>query len=77
MAIGIDVRRKTHYAGIFDYRDIEFSKKPFKFDNSEAGTGKVTSCKVIKRTCDNNSQQRMTIGIESYCSTNKAGRDLG
>lgn len=26
-----------HYARAFDYRGIEFSKKPFKFSNSEAG----------------------------------------
>lgn len=26
-----------HYARAFDYRGIEYSKKPFKFSNTEAG----------------------------------------
>lgn len=36
MVIGIDVDNETHYARAFDYRGIEFSKKPFKFSNCEA-----------------------------------------
>ena len=30
-------RQETHYARAFDYRGIEYSKKPFKFSNTEAG----------------------------------------
>nr|WP_192934935.1 MULTISPECIES: transposase [unclassified Coprococcus] len=37
MVIGIDVGSETHYARAFDYRGIEYSKKPFSFSNSEAG----------------------------------------
>lgn len=37
MVIGIGVGSEIHYARAFDYRGIEFSKKPFKFSNSEAG----------------------------------------
>ena len=37
LVIGIDVGSETHYARAFDYRGIEFSKKPFKFSNNEAG----------------------------------------
>jgi len=37
LVIGIDVGSETHYARAFDYRGIEFSRKPFKFSNSEAG----------------------------------------
>ncbi len=37
LVIGIDVGSETHYARAFDYRGIEYSKKPFKFSNSEAG----------------------------------------
>lgn len=37
LVIGIDVGSETHYARAFDYRGIEFSKKPFKFSNSESG----------------------------------------
>ena len=34
---GIDVGSVTHYARAFDWRNIEFSKKPFAFSNDEAG----------------------------------------
>ena len=37
LVIGIDVGSEIHYARAFDYRGIEFSRKPFKFSNSEAG----------------------------------------
>lgn len=37
LVIGIDVGCETHYARAFDHRGIEFSKKPFKFSNNEAG----------------------------------------
>lgn len=37
LVIGIDVGSETHYARAFDNRGIEYSKKPFKFSNSEAG----------------------------------------
>lgn len=50
LIIGIDVGSETHCARAFDYRDIEFSKKPFKLSNNEAGIGKPSSCKEIKRT---------------------------
>lgn len=37
LVIGIGVGSETHYARAFDSRGIEFSKKPYKFSNSEAG----------------------------------------
>lgn len=37
MVIGIDVGSESHYARAFNQRGIEFSKKPFKFDNDEYG----------------------------------------
>ena len=37
LVLGIDVGSKTHYARAFDYRGIEYSKKPFKFSNTEVG----------------------------------------
>ena len=36
LVLGIDVGSETHYARAFDYRGIEYSKKPFKFSNTEA-----------------------------------------
>ena len=37
LVLGIDVGSETHYARAFDYRGIEYSKKPLKFSNDEAG----------------------------------------
>ena len=31
LVLGIDVGSETYYARAFDYRGIEYSKKPFKF----------------------------------------------
>ncbi len=37
LVVGIDVGSEFHYARAFDYRGIEYSKRPFKFSNTEAG----------------------------------------
>ncbi len=37
LVLGIDIGSEMHYARAFDYRGIEYSKKPFKFSNTEAG----------------------------------------
>ena len=37
LVLGIDVGSETHYARAFDFRGIEYSKKPFKFSNTEVG----------------------------------------
>ena len=37
LILGIDVGSETHYARAFDYRGIEYSRKPFKFSNTEEG----------------------------------------
>ena len=37
LVIGIDVGSETHFARAFNYRGFEYSKKPFKFSNDEAG----------------------------------------
>ena len=37
LVVGIDVGSETHFARAFDHRGIEYSKKPFKFSNDEAG----------------------------------------
>lgn len=37
LVLGIDVGSETHYARAFDFRGIEYSKKHFKFSNTEAG----------------------------------------
>ena len=37
LVLGIDIGSETHYARAFDHRGIEYSKKPFKFSNTEVG----------------------------------------
>ncbi|MCI6997935.1 MAG: IS110 family transposase [Eubacterium sp.] len=37
LIVGIDVGSETHYARAFDWRNYEYSKKPFAFNNDEAG----------------------------------------
>ncbi len=37
LIIGIDVGSETHFARAFNYRGIEYSKKPLKFSNDEVG----------------------------------------
>lgn len=37
LIVGIDVGSETHYARIFDWRQYEYSKKPFAFSNDENG----------------------------------------
>ncbi len=37
LIVGIDVGSETHYARAFDWRNYEYSKKPFAFNNNEAG----------------------------------------
>ena len=37
LIVGIDVGSETHFVRAFDWRNYEFTKKPFEFSNSEAG----------------------------------------
>ena len=37
LVAGIDVGSEFNYTGAFDWRGIEYSKKPFKFRNTEPG----------------------------------------
>ncbi len=37
LVVGIDVGSEIHFARAFDWRGIEYSKKPFKFSNDERG----------------------------------------
>jgi len=37
LVVGIDVGSETHYARAFDWRGVEYSKKPFRFSNDEYG----------------------------------------
>lgn len=37
LIVGIDIGSDTHYARAFDWRNYEYSKKPFSFNNDEEG----------------------------------------
>lgn len=37
LIVGIDVGSETHYARAFNWRNYEYSRKPFVFSNDEAG----------------------------------------
>ena len=37
LVVGIDIGSEKHYARAFDWRNIEYSKKPFEFNNDEEG----------------------------------------
>ena len=37
LIVGIDVGSETHFARAFDWRNFEYSKKPFEFRNDETG----------------------------------------
>ena len=37
LIIGIDVGSQTHYARAFDWRNYEYSRRPFAFSNDESG----------------------------------------
>ena len=37
LIVGIDIGSNTHYARAFDWRNYEYSKKPFSFNNDEEG----------------------------------------
>lgn len=37
LIVGIDIGSETHYARAFDWRNYEYSKKPFAFNNDEKG----------------------------------------
>lgn len=37
LIVGIDIGSETHYARAFDWRNYEYSRKPFSFNNDEEG----------------------------------------
>ena len=37
LIIGIDIGSETHFARTFDWRNYEYTKKPFEFSDNEEG----------------------------------------
>ena len=62
LVLGIDVGSETHYARAFDYRGIEYSKKPFKFSNTEAGF--VTFKEWILDIKERHEKDKVVLGME-------------
>ena len=62
LVLGIDVGSEMHYARAFDYRGIEYSKKPFKFSNTEAGF--VTFKEWILDLKDRHEKEKVVPGME-------------
>ena len=66
LVLGIDVGSETHYARAFDYRGIEYSKKPFKFSNTEAGF--VTFKEWILDLKERHNQSKPFSFLFQFCS---------
>ena len=49
LIVGIDVGSETHYARAFNWRNYEYSKKPFAFSNDEAGFSSFKDWKMMKQ----------------------------
>ena len=49
LIVGIDVGSETHYARAFDWRNYEYSKKPFAFNNDEAGFAAFPTLPLYKK----------------------------
>ena len=37
LIVGIDIGSETHFARAFDWRNYEYTKKPFEFSNNKEG----------------------------------------
>ena len=54
LIVGIDVGSETHYARAFDWRNYEYSKKPFAFNNiARQVEGKIAYRRAIKMAIAN------------------------
>lgn len=62
LVIGIDVGSDTHFARAFDFRGIEYSKKPFKFSNTESGF--IAFAEWIKTLKELHGKEQVVPGME-------------
>ena len=62
LVLGINVGSETHYARAFDHRRIKYSKKPFKFSNTEAGF--VTFKEWIQDLKEKHEKDKVVPGME-------------
>ncbi len=62
LIIGIDVGSETHYARAFDHRGYEYSKRPLRFDNHEAGFAMLKAW--IEDIKAEHEKDRVVVGME-------------
>lgn len=62
LVVGIDVGSETHYARSFNWRGIEFSKKPFVFSNTKEGF--VNFLAWMHEIADANGMDKIMPGME-------------
>ena len=62
LIVGIDVGSTTHYARAFDWRNYEYSKKPFAFSNDEEGFMAFKSW--IEDIASKNGKDKIISGME-------------
>ena len=62
MVIGIDIGSETHYARAFDWRGYEFSKKAFRFSNTEHGFADLL--KWMRNIKDEQGSEDILAGME-------------
>ena len=62
LIVGIDVGSETHYARAFDWRNLEFTRKPLVFSNTEAGF--LTFKAWIEEIQEKNGKNALIPGME-------------
>lgn len=62
LIVGIDIGSETHYARAFDWRNYEYSKKPFSFNNDEEGFKAFSSW--MNEIAEKHDKDRVIPGME-------------
>ena len=62
LVVGIDVGSESHFTRAFDYRGIEYTKKPFEFSNTEAGFEEFKA--FIGDIAQKNGKEKIFAGME-------------
>ena len=47
LVVGVDIGSQEHFARAFDWRGFEFSKRAFRFSNTNVGFLSRSSCRVM------------------------------
>ena len=83
LIVGIDVGSETHYARAFNWRNYEYSKKPFAFSNDEAGFSSFKEWmddiaeKHGMKSCDSRNGTNRPLLAESWSVPAGTGNETG